>query len=148
MINNVVLIGRLTKDAELRYTGSGKAVASFSLAVERSFSNQNGEKEADFINIVAWRKTAEIVSNYTRKGSLVGIKGRIQTRNYTNNNNQKVYVTEVVAEEVQLLGKKSDNEDHSDAPEGNTSKYKKNESEDPFERNEDSIDISDDDLPF
>lgn len=148
MINNVILIGRLTKDAELRYTGSGKAIASFSLAVERSFSNQNGEKEADFINIVAWRKTAEIVSNYTRKGSLVGIKGRVQTRNYTNNNNQKVYVTEVVAEEVQLLGKKSDNEGHSDDPEGNTPKYKKNESEDPFERNEDSIDISDDDLPF
>lgn len=148
MINNVVLIGRLTKDAELRYTGSGKAVASFSLAVERSFSNQNGEKEADFINIVAWRKTAEIVSNYTRKGSLVGIKGRVQTRNYTNDNNQKVYVTEVVAEEVQLLGKKSDNEDRSDISEGNTSRHKKNESEDPFEQNDNSLDISDDDLPF
>lgn len=107
-MNSVNLTGRLTRDSELRHTGSGSAFASFSLAVERPFKNGNGEKEVDFINVVAWRKTAEIITSFTRKGSLVGITGRIQTRNYTNNEGRKVYITEVVAEQVQLLDSKKD----------------------------------------
>lgn len=183
MINNVVLVGRLTKDAELRYTGSGIAVASFTVAVERPYTNAQGEKETDFINCVAWRKTAEIISNFTRKGSLVGVTGRMQTRNYTNNEGRKVYITEVVCENFQMLEPKSvtekraqndeansgggysnssNNSNYSNnsnnsgysqktnqAPKNNQSNYA-NFDEDPFQSksNDDSIDISDDDLPF
>ncbi|GAB2487764.1 single-stranded DNA-binding protein [Alkalibacterium psychrotolerans] len=183
MINNVVLVGRLTKDAELRYTGSGIAVASFTVAVERPYTNAQGERETDFINCVAWRKTAEIISNFTRKGSLVGVTGRMQTRNYTNNEGRKVYITEVVCENFQMLEPKSvtekraqndgsntgggysnssNNSNYSNnsnnsgysqksnqAPKNNQSNYA-NFDEDPFQSNsnDDSIDISDDDLPF
>ncbi|API88303.1 single-stranded DNA-binding protein [Marinilactibacillus sp. 15R] len=177
MINNVVLVGRMTRDAELRYTGSGTAVASFSIAVERTFTNAQGERETDFINCVAWRKTAEIISNFTRKGSLVGVTGRIQTRNYTNNEGRKVYITEVVCENFQMLEPKSVTEKRSQndndssgysnnanysnqnsntqrnnqAPGNNQNQNKNNFAnfdEDPFEKNDDPIDISDDDLPF
>jgi len=134
MINNIVLVGRLTRDAELKHTGNGIAVASFTVAVERSFTNQNGEKEADFINIVAWRKTAEIVSNYTHKGSMIGIRGRIQTRNFTNNEGRKVYITEVVAEEIQLLSKKKEDKQPSGQTQSNYNYTNKSENaaEDPF----------------
>lgn len=91
MINNVVLVGRLTKDPDLRYTSTGTAVATFTLAVNRNFSSASGEKEADFINCVVWRKTAESMANYTKKGSLVGIIGRIQIRNYDNDAGQRIY---------------------------------------------------------
>ncbi|EXJ24303.1 Single-stranded DNA-binding protein [Alkalibacterium sp. AK22] len=180
MINNVVLVGRLTRDPELRYTGSGIAVATFSVAVERPFSNAQGERETDFVNCVAWRKTAETISNFTRKGSLVGVTGRIQTRNYTNNEGRKVYVTEIVCENFQMLEPKSVTEKRAQNEGANTggsgysnsSNYSQNSSsnysqqnnqnqaprnkqsnyanfdEDPFESNNDSIDISDDDLPF
>ncbi|AMB99328.1 single-stranded DNA-binding protein [Aerococcus urinaehominis] len=107
MINNVVLVGRLTKDVELRYTQSGIAVASFTVAVERRFKNQQGERETDFILCVMWRKSAENFAKFTRKGSLVGIEGSIQTRNYENNQGQRVYVTEVLAENFSLLEPKS-----------------------------------------
>ncbi|MBU9710630.1 single-stranded DNA-binding protein [Evansella tamaricis] len=103
MMNRVVLVGRLTKDPELRYTASGVAVATFTLAVNRPFSNQQGEREADFINCVVWRKPAENVANYLKKGSLAGVDGRIQTRSYDNNEGRRVFVTEVVAESVQFL---------------------------------------------
>ena len=103
MINRVVLVGRLTKDPELRYTPNGVAVATFTLAVNRIFANQNGEREADFISCQVWRKTAENVANYLRKGSLIGIEGRIQTRNYENQEGKRVYVTEVIADSVQFL---------------------------------------------
>lgn len=174
MINNVVLVGRLTRDAELRYTGSGTAVASFTVAVERQFKNAQGERETDFINCVAWRKTAEIISNFTRKGSLVGVTGHIQTRNYTNNEGRKVYITEVVCENFQMLepksvtekraqndgsssnsgfsGNSSNNSNYSQnnnqAPKNNSKSNYANFDEDPFDSNNDSIDISDDDLPF
>ncbi|WP_136294482.1 single-stranded DNA-binding protein, partial [Streptococcus pyogenes] len=98
MINNVVLIGRLTKDVELRYTPSQVACAQFTLAVNRNFKNQDGQKEADFINCVMWRQAAENLTNWTKKGHMIAITGRIQTRNYENQNGQRVYVTEVVAE--------------------------------------------------
>src|SRR5699024_1271894 len=107
MINNVVLTGRLTRDVDLRYTSSGTAVGSFSMAVDRQFKNQQGEKETDFINCVIWRKAAGNFANFTRKGSLVGIQGRIQTRNYENQQGQRVYVTEVVVENFTLLESRS-----------------------------------------
>ena len=105
-MNKVFLIGRLTRDPELRYTGSNTAVASFSLAVNRNFTNANGEREADFINIVVWRKQAENVKNYLSQGSQVAIDGRIQTRSYDDQNGQRRYVTEVVADNVEFLGSK------------------------------------------
>ncbi|PFG86047.1 single-stranded DNA-binding protein [Lactococcus lactis] len=107
MINNVVLVGRLTKDVELRYTSQNQATATFSLAVSRSFKNANGERETDFINCVIWRQQAENMANFTHKGSLIGITGRIQTRNYENQQGQRVYVTEVVADSFQLLESRS-----------------------------------------
>ncbi|VDG22647.1 single-stranded DNA-binding protein [Lactiplantibacillus mudanjiangensis] len=110
MINRTVLVGRLTRDPELRYTSGGAAVATFSLAVNRNFTNQNGEREADFINCVIWRKAAENFANFTHKGSLVGIDGRIQTRNYENQQGQRVYVTEVVAENFSLLESRAESE--------------------------------------
>ncbi|HEO7923666.1 TPA: single-stranded DNA-binding protein [Streptococcus agalactiae] len=109
MINNVVLVGRLTKDADLRYTPNQVAVATFTLAVNRRFKEQNGEREADFINCVIWQKSAENLANWAKKGTLVGITGRIQTRNYENQQGQCVYVTEVIAESFQLLESRKDN---------------------------------------
>ena len=103
MINNVVLVGRLTRAVDLRYTSNGTAYASFSIAIDRRYQNQNGERETDFINCVMWRKAAENFANFTRKGSLVGIEGRIQTRSYDNSQGQKVYVVEVICDSVQFL---------------------------------------------
>ena len=110
MINSVVLVGRLTRDPELRYTPSGAAVASFTVAIDRRFTNQQGQREADFINCVMWRKAAENFANFTHKGSLVGIEGRIQTRYYENQQGQRVYVTEVLAENFSLLESKAESE--------------------------------------
>ncbi len=102
-MNRVSLIGRLTKDPELRYTPSNVATCSFTIAINRTFTNQDGQREADFIPIVIWRKQAENVKNYTKKGDLVAVEGRIQTRSYTANDNTKRYVTEVIADNVQFL---------------------------------------------
>jgi single-stranded DNA-binding protein 4 len=138
MINNVVLIGRLTRDAELRYTPSNIAVATFNLAVNRNFKNDNGDREADFINVVMWRQQAENFANWVKKGNLVGITGRIQTRSYDNQQGQRVYVTEVVAESFQILEKK-DNAANNASME--------NQIPPSFEKTN-PMDISDDDLPF
>lgn len=111
MINNVSLTGRITKDLEKKETVKGTSVVNFSLAVDRRFKNSNGDREADFIGIQAWGMTADLLCKYCGKGSLVGIEGRIQTRNYENNQGQRVYVTEVVAENVTFLdSKKSSNQ--------------------------------------
>ena len=107
MINNVVLVGRITRDPELRYTPQNQAVATFSLAVNRQFKNANGEREADFINCVIWRQQAENLANWAKKGALIGVTGRIQTRNYENQQGQRVYVTEVVADSFQMLESRS-----------------------------------------
>lgn len=120
MINNVVLVGRTTKDPELRYTPSNVAVASFSLAVNRNFKDANGERETDFINCVIWRQQAENLANWAKKGALIGITGRIQTRSYENQQGQRVYVTEVVAENFQMLESRAAHEG-SNATQGNTS---------------------------
>ena len=159
MINRSVLVGRLTRDVDLRYTANGTAVATFTVAVNRQFTNANGEREADFINCVIWRKAAENFSNFTHKGSLVGIDGRIQTRNYENQQGQRVYVTEVGVENFALLEPKSANNNHpsqnNNIPNNNHSNGPAQPTanntaanEDPFADNTQSIDISDDDLPF
>ena len=146
MINNTTLVGRLTKDADLRYTSDGTATATFSLAVNRPFKSANGEREADFINCVIWRKNAENFANFTRKGSLVGITGRIQTRNYENKEGQRVYVTEVVAENFALLESKKDGASNGQTSQSNT--RSSNQPSDPFSSHGESIDIGDNDLPF
>ena len=115
MINRTILVGRLTRDPELRYTNGGAAVATFTIAVNRQFTNQNGEREADFISCVIWRKAAENFANFTHKGSLVGIDGRIQTRNYENQQGVRVYVTEVVVENFSLLESRAESERHQSA---------------------------------
>lgn len=102
-MNNVNLVGRLTKAIDLRYTQNGVAYGSFTIAVNRRFKNQNGEREADFINCVIWKKSAENLANFTNKGSLIGVSGAIQTRNYDNQQGQRVYVTEVLVENFDLL---------------------------------------------
>lgn len=107
MLNRATLTGRLTRNVDLRYTPSGVAVGNFTLAVDRSFTDKNGQRGADFISCVIWRKSAENFANFTHKGSLVGIDGRIQTRNYTNKQGQKVYVTEVVVDNFALLESRS-----------------------------------------
>ena len=163
MINNVVLVGRMTRDAELRYTPSNQAVATFTLAVNRNFKNQNGEREADFINVVIWRQQAENLANWAKKGALIGVTGRIQTRSYDNQQGQRVYVTEVVAESFQLLesrtaregqgggysaGNSSGGNDYNSpyqTPTQSTPNFAREES--PFGANN-PMDISDDDLPF
>ena len=113
MINDVVLIGRLTKDIEVKSTQSGISVAQFILAVDRSFKNQNGEREADFINCVIWRKGAENLASYTKKGSLIGIQGRLQTRSYDDKDGKRVFVTEVIIDHFSLLSSKSQNQNTS-----------------------------------
>ncbi|MGQ5514266.1 single-stranded DNA-binding protein [Streptococcus anginosus] len=163
MINNVVLVGRMTRDAELRYTPQNQAVATFTLAVNRNFKNQSGERDADFINVVIWRQQAENLANWAKKGALIGITGRIQTRNYENQQGQRVYVTEVVADNFQLLESRASREGQSSGSYtsnnfGNSSSNFGNSTsvnqvpnfsrdENPF-GNTNPMDISDDDLPF
>lgn len=146
MINRVILIGRLTKDPELKYTSSGAAVGSFNLAVNRQFTNANGDREADFINCVIWRKSAENFANFTHKGSLVGIDGRLQTRNYENQQGQRVYVTEVVVDNFSLLEKRAS--DNSNANQTQFGNNKTNKPADSVANSGQAIDIADDDLPF
>lgn len=149
MMNRTVLVGRLVKDPELRYTPSGVAVATFTLAVNRPFTNQQGEREADFINCVLWRKPAENVSNYLKKGSLAGVDGRIQTRSYDGQDGKRVYVTEVLAESVQFLDTRNNDNQSSNRSNqsGNQSNNQRNYVNDPFAPGQ-QIDISSDDLPF
>ena len=154
-MNRTVLVGRLTKDPDLRYTANGTAVAQFTLAVNRTFTNQQGEREADFINIVVWKKAAENAANYLKKGSLAGVDGRIQTRNYDGQDGKRVYVTEVVADSVQFLEPKNQNtggqgQSNTNTPNNNqnanTGRYGANN--DPFQHDGSRIDVNNKDLPF
>lgn len=154
MINRIVLIGRLTRDVELRYTNNGAAVASFTVAVNRQFTNAQGEREADFINCVIWRKAAENLAKFTHKGSLIGIEGRLQTRSYENQQGQRVYVTEVVVDNFSLLDTKQGNQDtqnqqsqHKPEP-AQPRQNQPIQQSDPFADNQQKLDITDDDLPF
>lgn len=142
MLNNVCLVGRMAGDAELRYTPNNQAVATFRLAVNRPFKNQNGEREADFINFVIWRQQAENLANWAKKGALIGITGRIRTRNYENQQGQQVYVTEVVVETFQLLESRKDREG------GQSQGYSHPDFSRQTQMNANPMDISDDDLPF
>jgi len=160
-LNRVILIGRLTRDPELRYTPAGVAVTQFTLAVDRPFTSQGGEKEADFIPVVTWRQLAETCANYLRKGRLAAVEGRIQVRNYENNEGKRVYVTEVIADNVRFL--ESANRDNSGSGGGqpmreepsyggggraNNNNNSRSNNQDPFSDDGKPIDISDDDLPF
>lgn len=131
-MNNVVLIGRLVRDPDMRYTPNGVAVTTFTMAVDRPFSSNKGEREADFIPIVVWRQLAEACANHLSKGRLAAVQGRIQTRHYENNDGRRVYVTEVVADSVRFLEPKRS--------EGGNSE--------PFADDVKPIEINDDDLPF
>ncbi len=162
MINRVVLTGRLTRDPELKNTSSGISVAVFTLAVNRQYTDASGNRGADFISCVIWRKAAENFCNFTSKGSLVGIDGRIQTRSYDNKDGQRVYVTEVVVDSFALLESKKDRENNNtgnysnqggnynnqSVGNNNTAGFGNNNSQDPFNGTGDTVDITDDDLPF
>lgn len=115
MINQVTLVGRLTKDPELKRTSEGTPVTNVTVAVNRQYRNQNGEIEADFVQCTLWKKTAENTSRFCRKGSLIGITGRIQTRYYDNQEGKRIYVTEVLADSVRFLEQKKQ-EEFADAP--------------------------------
>ncbi|HFO0253027.1 TPA: single-stranded DNA-binding protein [Staphylococcus aureus] len=167
MLNRVVLVGRLTKDPEYRTTPSGVSVATFTLAVNRTFTNAQGEREADFINCVVFRRQADNVNNYLSKGSLAGVDGRLQSRNYENQEGRRVFVTEVVCDSVQFLepknaqqigGQRQQNEfqDYGQGfggqQSGQNNSYNNSsntkQSDNPFANANGPIDISDDDLPF
>ncbi|MCT2909283.1 single-stranded DNA-binding protein [Schleiferilactobacillus harbinensis] len=136
MINHATLVGRLTRDVDLKYTNNGTAVASFTVAVDRNFKNAQGERETDFINCVMWRKAAESFAKYTQKGSLVGVEGQIQTSTYDNKQGQKVYVTKLVVDQFSFLDPKK-----TDVPAQPNSKPVNQV--DPA-----STVVNDDDLPF
>lgn len=158
MMNSVQLIGRLTKDIDLRYTQSGTAVGSFNLAVERNFKNADGERETDFIRCQIWRKAAENLEKFTSKGSLVGIEGSVQTRNYENNQGQRVYVTEINVDNFTLLESKKDSQNNQmandyssqNATDSNYTQSNQNNSQGNLNANANggSINVTDDDLPF
>lgn len=158
-MNKAMLVGRLTRDPELRHTTTGRAVCQITVAINRPFSSQDGQREADFINVVVWDKSAENVAKYVHKGSQVSVEGRIQTRSYDNTEGKKVYVTEVIAQSVQFLDSKSSTPSQDYV--SNTNPFDNVSSEpsspametvevdkDPFESFGDSIQISDNDLPF
>jgi single-strand DNA-binding protein len=142
MLNSVNLCGRLTRDIDLRYTQSGKAVGSFSLAVNRNFKNSDGDYEADFINCTIWGKSAENLANFVSKGSLINVSGRLNTRSYDNKQGQKVYVTEVIVENFDLLDSKNKGN------KVNQTDSKSHQSKDPFANSGDAIDIDNSMLPF
>ena|SRR5690625_1620249 len=165
MINRVVLVGRLTRDPDLRYTPNGVAVANFTLAVNRPFTNQQGDRDADFINCVAWRRQAENLANYMKKGNQIGVDGRLQSRSYEDKDGKMVYVTEVVADSVQFLEPRSSaqgqGQEASGLHQGQFQQGQRQQqapqpprpaqqeqSSDVFKSEGEPIDISDDDLPF
>lgn len=176
MINQVALTGRLTREPELKYTQGGTAVASFTLAVDRNFTNAQGERESDFINCIIWRKSAENLSNFVHKGSLIGVQGRLQSRSYDNAQGQRVFVTEVVVDNFALLESKAASQSRQSDQSGpqyqqsapkqtrttNYAKQQQNATQsqqtpitsarttppDPFLNDSGQMDISDDDLPF
>lgn len=163
MINRAVLTGRLTRNPELKATSSGLSVSAFTLAVNRQYTDANGNRGTDFISCVIWRKSAENFCKFTSKGSLVGIDGRIQTRSYDDKDGKRVYVTEVIVDSFSLLESKKDRETNNNngnfnnqggnynnqsAGNNNTNGFGNNNSQDPFNETGDTVDITDDDLPF
>lgn len=153
-MNKAILIGRLTRDPEVRYTTSNRAVAQFTLAIDRPFAKQDGTKEVDFLNVVAWDKIGENVGKYLTKGRLCAVEGRIQTRNYENNEGRKIYVTEIIASCVQFLESKKDNSNFENMPDppmqDNKTSYTPEEVDNiPFENDPfGEVNIDDKELPF
>ncbi len=139
-MNKTILIGRNVKEIEYRTTTSGKGVTAFTIAVNRDFKNANGETEADFINCVAYGKTAELLSKYVKKGDRLAVEGRIQTRNYDNQEGKKVYVTEVIVQNIEFLEPKTNNKEETPAPVETTN--------DPFKEFGEDLELTDADLPF
>ena len=161
-MNKALLIGRLTRDPELRSTSTGRNVCQFSIAVNRNFTNANGEREADFINCVVWDKQAENLVKYQKRGNQIAVDGRIQTRNYEDKDGKRVYVTEILANSISFLDSKGTNtgsndfnslpepprEDSVNSSSSMSSMETVSVDKDPFEAFGDSIEISDNDLPF
>ena len=153
-MNNITLVGRITRNPELRTIANGQVTTTITVAVNRPFTSANGEREADFINVVVWRKQAENVCKYCTQGSLVGVTGRIQTRSYDGQDGQKRYVTEVVADNVTFLGSKNNTGSASftEAPINNNVNQSPVETtdvtEDPFKNFGSEVVLTDDDLPF
>lgn len=156
MLNNVVLVGRITKELDLRFTPAGKAVARFNLAVNRDFKDANGDQQADFPNCQVWGKTAEVMADNLRKGSLISVAGRIQTGSYEKDG-QRIYTTDVVVEKFHFLESKNDggsrqtnsNQGGYDQKTEKRNNYNDfNNTPDPFSSHGDSIHIDDSDLPF
>ena len=150
MINRTILVGRLTKDPELRYTSSNIAVVKFTLAVNRTFAGPTGEREADFIQCVVWRKQAENLARFVKKGSLIGVEGRIQTGSYDDKDGIRKYTTEVVCDSVQFLEPKSQgNESREYGNQEYSRNYQKNDYAKPKKQESTpTIDVAEDDLPF
>lgn len=163
MINSTTLVGRLTKDPELRTTTSGVEVGNFTLAVNRTFTNQNGDRDCDFINCIVFRKQAVNVNQYLSKGKLAGIVGRLQTRSYENKEGQKVYVTEVVCDNVQFLEPKDSQNDSNSYQNGtnyqkgnnysqNNQNVQKGQNKTKYDQQNNPFtngsQLNDDDLPF
>lgn len=147
MINNVVLQGKLGKDIDLKYTQSGKAVGSVSIAVTRDFKDANGNRETDWVNLVFWGKTAETVANYFKKGDEILVIGRLQVRNYEDQQGNKKYITEIVVGNFSFPGGKSKENPQSNSSSNSYSNNRNSKpKDDPFGSS--SIDIGDDDLPF
>lgn len=165
MINRVVLVGRLTKDPELRYTPNGIATCRFQVAVNRTFQNQQGERQADFISCQVWRKQAESLANFMKKGSLIGLEGRIQTGSYEGQDGKRIYTTDVVADSIQFLESRNNTGSSQSALNYQTSAntggtyhgnshvnyggqtYQQN-NQDPFANNKGPIEVDESDLPF
>ena len=148
-MNKVILIGRLSQDPEMRTTPNGVATTTFSVAVSRNFTNQNGERETDFFRCVAWRKQAENIAKYCQKGTQVAVEGRLQNRSYDAQDGTKRYVTEVIADNVSFLGSRGDASNNVSEPQNMDNDVEINEaSEDPFKDFGEEVAIDDTDLPF
>ena len=148
MINRVVLVGRMTKDPELRRTPQGDAVTSFTLAVNRNYAAKDGQQQADFINCVIWRKPAENVERYCSKGSLVGVEGRVQTRSYDNSQGQKVFVVEVLCDSVQFLNTKQNEQPSTTQQVAQNEDYRNNSSSTDFMSDVNIYDLNESDIQF
>ena len=147
-MNKVLLLGRLAKDPELRYTQGGTAVANFTLAVNRKYANQDGQREADFINCVAWSKSAEFVANYFKKGQMMACEGRLQVSSYDGNDGQKRWKTEVVVEQVEFAGSKSNGNDNANGGAGYGNAGSGSTHSDPQLGYGEEVVFDDSDLPF
>lgn len=150
MLNKVILIGRTTRDVDFRRTSNGTPVATFTLALDNRFVLKDGKPTTDFINCVAWNKTAETMDKYVKKGALIAVEGRIQTRNYENKEGNKVYVTEVVCENMRMLDTRnsSSNSTYLEDYEPSNNGYQKDEDNTENVNNNVDFNISEDDLPF